>query len=116
MLDRAEMRLKRLTLDKATAKPYVMNDGKFQWDDRKAASNIVDHGVTLDAARDVFKDPFAVEQLDRENYGEDRFAIIGMARERVLFVACTMRGESIRIISARSAETHEQREYHEQDD
>jgi len=94
-----------------------MNDGKFQWEERKAASNIVDHGVTFDAARDVFKDPFAVEQLDdRENYGEDRFTIIGMARERLLFVAYTMRGESIRIISARSAEPHEQREYHEQDD
>jgi uncharacterized protein len=68
-------------------------------------------------ARDVFKDPFAVEQLDdRENYGEDRFTIIGMARGRLLFVAYTMRGEIIRIISARSAEPHEQREYHEQDD
>ena len=50
-----------------------MNDGKFRWDDRKAASNVVDHGVTFDSARDVFKDPFAVEQLDdRENCGEDR--------------------------------------------
>jgi uncharacterized DUF497 family protein len=94
-----------------------MNDGKFQWDDRKAASNIADHGVSFDAARDVFKDPFAVEQLDdRENYGEDRFTIIGMARGRLLFVAYTMRGESIRIISARGAEPHEHREYHEQDD
>ena len=94
-----------------------MNDGKFRWDDRKAASNVVDHGVTFDAARDVFKDPFAVEQLDdRENYGEDRFTIIGVARGRLLFVAYTMRGETIRIISARSAEPHEQREYHEQDD
>jgi hypothetical protein len=34
-----------------------MNDGKFEWGDRKAASNIVDHGVTFDVARDVFKDP-----------------------------------------------------------
>ncbi len=94
-----------------------MNDGKFQWDERKAASNIVEHGVTFDAARDVFKDPFAVEQLDdRENYGEDRFTIIGMARGRLLFVAYTMRGETIRIISARGAEPLEQREYHEQDD
>ena len=95
----------------------IMNDGKFQWDDRKATSNIVDHGVTFDAARDVFKDPFAVEQLDdRENYGEDRFTIIGMARGRLLFVAYTMRGESIRTISARGAEPHEHREYHERDD
>ncbi len=84
-----------------------MNDGKFQWSDRKAASNIVDHGVTFDAARDVFIDPFAIDQLDdREDYGEDRFAIIGRARRRLPYVAYTMRGEMIRIISARAAEPH----------
>ncbi|MGO9743715.1 MAG: BrnT family toxin [Roseiarcus sp.] len=95
----------------------LMNDGKFPWDERKVASNVVAHGVTFDAARDMFTDPFAIEQLDdRENYGEDRFTIIGMARGRVLFVAYTMRGESIRIISARGAEPYERREYHEQDD
>ena len=89
-----------------------MNDGKFQWDDRKAASNIVDHGVTLDAARDVFKDPFAIDQLDdRENCGEERFTIIGMVSGRILFVAYTMRSESIHIISARAAESREQRSY-----
>jgi uncharacterized DUF497 family protein len=93
-----------------------MNDGKFQWDDRKAASNCADHGVAFDVARDVFDDPFAIEQLDdRQYYGEDRFTIIGMARGRLLFVAYTMRGEAIRIISARGAEPREQREYHEQD-
>jgi uncharacterized protein len=53
----------------------------------------------------VFADPFALEWLDaRENYGEDRYAAIGMAGRRLLFVAYTMRGEAIRIISARGAE------------
>ncbi len=76
-----------------------MNDGKFQWSDHKAASNIVDHGVTFDAARAVFKDPFALDWLDEsEDYGEDRYAIIGTAGSRLLFVAYTMRGEAIRII------------------
>ena len=66
------------------------------------------------AARDVFKDPFAIEQLDdREDYGEDRFIIVGMVEGRLLFVAYTVRGESIRIISARGAEPHEQRRYRE---
>jgi putative transcriptional regulator len=53
----------------------------------------------------VFKDPFAVELLDdSEAYGEDRFIIIGMADNRLLFVVYTMRSETIRIISARGAE------------
>ena len=65
-------------------------------------------------AKDVFKDPFAIEWLDdRENYDEDRFVTIGMVSNRLLFVAYTMRGESIRIISARGAEQHESRRYHE---
>jgi uncharacterized DUF497 family protein len=91
-----------------------MNDDAFQWDDRKAADNTAKHGVRFEAARDVFKDPFAVDWLDeRQDYGEDRFAIVGMAQNRLLFVAYAMRGDRIRIISARGAEPYEQRRYHE---
>ncbi len=93
----------------------MMNDGKFQWDDAKAASNIADHGVTFEAAREAFADPFALDWLDEsEDYGEDRYAMIGMAEGRLLYLAYTMRGEAIRIISARGAEPHERRQYHEE--
>lgn len=37
-----------------------------------------------------------------------------MAHDRLLVVAYTVRGDAIRIISARAAEPYEQREYHEQ--
>ena len=92
-----------------------MNDGTFEWDDEKATENVVRHGVTFKAARNVFKDPFALDWLDQsEAYGEDRFAIIGIAEGRVLYVAYTMRGERIRIISARMGEPFERRRYHEE--
>jgi uncharacterized DUF497 family protein len=92
-----------------------MNDGQFQWDDTKAATNIADHGVTFEAARDVFKDPFALDWLDEsEDYGEDRFVIVGMTGGRLVVVAFTLRGEAIRIISARLAEPYERRMYHEE--
>ena len=67
-------------------------------------------------AKTVFKDPFAVERLDdREDYGEERFVIIGMAEGRVvLFVAYTEREERIRIISARRATQNEQNDYFRQ--
>jgi len=82
-------------------------------DDRKAADNYIKHGVRFEAARDVFKDPFAIEWVDdREDYGEERFAIIGMVDNRLLFVVYAMR-ECIRMISARGAEPYEQRQYHE---
>ena len=91
-----------------------MNDGEFEWDDKKAAANSVNHGVTFEAARDVFKDPFALEWLDeRVRYDEDRYVIIGMCNGHLLYVAYTMRGEAIRIISARGAEPYERRQYHE---
>lgn len=91
-----------------------MNDGKFMWDDAKAASNSADHGVTFEAAREAFADPFALDWLDEsEDYGEDRYALIGMAEGRLPYVAYTMRGEAIRIISARLAEPQDRRRYHE---
>ncbi|MGC1780781.1 MAG: BrnT family toxin [Xanthobacteraceae bacterium] len=91
-----------------------MNGGKFEWDDAKAAQNYADHGVTFDAAKAIFDDAFAVERLDdRDDYGEDRYIIIGTVDGRVLFVVYTLRNGTIRIISARGAEPHERRRYHE---
>lgn len=91
-----------------------MDNDDFTWDEHKAAANYAKHGVTFEMARDVFKDPFAVDRSDdRENYGEERYTIFGMVEGRLLFVAYTMRGETIRIISARGAEPHEYRQYHE---
>jgi uncharacterized DUF497 family protein len=59
------------------------------------------------------QDAFAIGRLDdREDYGEERFVIIGMATGHiVLFVAYTEREERIRIISARRAMQHEQDDY-----
>jgi len=92
-----------------------MNDGEFQWDATKAAENYAKHGVTFEAARDVFEDPFALDWFDEsEAYDEDRYAIIGMVDARLLYVAYTMKGEAIRIISAREAEPYERRRYHEE--
>jgi uncharacterized DUF497 family protein len=89
---------------------------EFEWHDAKAEANWQAHGVSFELARTVFKDPFAVERLDdREDYGECRFVIIGMAEGHlVLFVAYTEREERIRIISARRATQDEQDDYFRQ--
>jgi len=72
--------------------------------------------VSLDLARTVFKDLFAIERLDdREEHDEQRLVIIGMADGKVLlFVAYTEREERIRIISARRATEYEQDDYFQQ--
>jgi uncharacterized DUF497 family protein len=90
-----------------------MKDNFFEWDDSKAASNWRDHGVTFEMAREGFKDIFAIEWTD---YGhddtEERFGMLAMAEHRLLFISYTLRSNRVRIISARSAEPHERRRYH----
>lgn len=84
-----------------------------EWHTARAESNLRRHGVSFDLAKTVFNDPFAIELLDdREPYGEERFAVIGMAEGKVLlFVAYTERAERIRIISARRPTQYEQDDY-----
>ena len=92
-----------------------MRDAAFEWDDAKASSNLRKRGVSFVTARAVFRDPFAIERLDdRQAYGEERFVIVGMVDARLLTVAYTMRGDRVRIISARGAEPDEHRQYHEE--
>lgn len=92
-----------------------MQDDEFEWDDGKAASNQRDHGVTFEMAREAFRDAFAVEWIDdRQDAAEPRFAMLAMVESRLLFVAYTMRGDRIRIISARKAEPQERRRYHDE--
>jgi hypothetical protein len=88
---------------------------EFEWDDAKARANLRKHGVTFERARQAFADPFAVVVVDdREDYGEERFVLIGMAGEILLFVAYTERGDRTRVISARRATRHEHQAYNEQ--
>lgn len=92
-----------------------MNDEaeqQFEWDAGKAEANLRKHGIAFEAARRVFKDVFSVEWPDTDlRYGEARFVIAGMVEGRLLRVVYTERNGRIRIISARKATRHEQREY-----
>ena len=90
-----------------------MHDDEFEWDDVKASQNLVRHGVSFETARAAFNDAFGIEREDRrKDYGEARFNLLGMAGDHLLHVTYTERGERVRIISARLAEPHERRRYH----
>jgi uncharacterized DUF497 family protein len=92
-----------------------MDADDFEWDDAKAAANLAKHGVSFEQARDAFADPFAIDFMDdREDYGEQRLLLVGMVESRLLVVAHTLRADKVRIISAREAEPHERRQYHEE--
>jgi uncharacterized protein len=64
----------------------------------------------FDDAVIVFYDPARIEAYDgRADYGEDRWATIGMAYNAVLYVVYTVRSEdTLRLISARKANRNEQ--------
>ncbi len=87
---------------------------QYEWDDRKAASNLRDHGVDFRDAVAALEDPNRLENIDmRFPYGEERIQVIGMAERRILFVVVTMRNEEVcHIISARKADRHEQDRYY----
>ncbi|MBN7805010.1 BrnT family toxin [Agrobacterium rosae] len=84
----------------------------FDWDEQKATTNFLKHGVSFADACAVFDDPFAIDIEDRSiNYGEVRRRIIGIGHNRYLTVIYTERGDIIRLISARKATRLERREY-----
>ena len=85
----------------------------FEWDDAKERANKRKHGVDFQAAARVFLDPYLIEFDDAGAGDELRFNAIGLVDNRMLFVSYTMRGDVVRIISARGAEPHEKRKYHE---
>ena len=86
----------------------------FEWDDRKAARNIAKHGVPFEYAVRVFLDPHRLDGEDiRGDYGEERRLTLGEIEQRLFVVAYTLRGEIVRLISARKANEREQRKYDE---
>jgi len=87
----------------------------FNWDPLKAATNYQKHGVRFAESLPVFDDDGAITITDEDSDPHEvRFVSIGRgARERVLVVVYSYRGEDIRIISARVAEPHERSQYEE---
>jgi len=88
---------------------------EFEWDAAKAARNLKKHGVSFEDAELVFYDPGRIETYDeRGDYGEDRWATIGLAYTAILYVVYTVRHENtIRFISARKANADERKQYSE---
>lgn len=88
---------------------------EFEWDPRKAATNLTKHQVSFEDAATVFSDPFGLIVPDpRHSSGEERFALLGLSQDcRLLAVMYAERDPAIRIISARRATRHERTIYEE---
>ena len=85
---------------------------EFEGDEGKATLNERKHGIPFPFATRVFLDENRLEWIDtRRQYGEPRWITIGVIESVEIAVAYTVRGETIRLISARKAERHEREDY-----
>lgn len=99
-------------LDDMHARTYT--DRSYEWDPEKAAANQRKHGIDFANAGGVFDDDRALTIRDLDSDREDRFVTVGMDRRaRILVVVFTLRGELVRLISARKANNWERRQYEE---
>ena len=87
----------------------------FEWDRAKASRNIRKHRVSFEEAATVFGDPLSRTIEDPQHSAqEERFVTIGGSNQRrLLVVVHTDRGDTIRIISARTATRRERKSYEE---
>lgn len=89
-----------------------MQSDRFEWDDEKARDNTRKHKIRFDDAIEVFDDPLALDDIDDTmDYGEERFRVVGLVNAVLVTVFYTVRGNRIRIISARPATRTEERAY-----
>lgn len=89
--------------------------GNFEWDSRKAATNVRKHGVTFEEAASAFLDDLSVVYVEEEH--PERLVLVGRSLSlRLLVVVHAERRDpnAIRIINARRATRHERRAYEEE--
>ena len=87
----------------------------IEWDPKKAKSNLRKHGVSFEEAATALSDPMAVTGVDPDHsITEERYVTFGVSEKgRLLVVSHTEEGETIQIISARTASKGERELYEE---
>ncbi len=88
---------------------------QFEWDPKKARTNLAKHGVSFEEALTVFADSLARIFEDEEHSNDERREIIigHSIKRRLVLVSFTSRGTRIRLFSARKATRLERKDYEE---
>ncbi len=87
----------------------------FEWDPKKATSNVKKHGVTFQEAATIFGDPLAITFDDPDHsLRENQYITFGLSlQKRLIVVSHTERGDRTRIINARLMNREERKIYEE---
>jgi len=85
----------------------------IDWDPKKAADNLRDHGVAFSEAATVLTDDYALTREDPDSFDEQRFVTLGMrSTGALLVVVFTQREPDIyRLISAWKANKPQRKQY-----
>ena len=90
----------------------------FEWDPVKAKSNLKKHNVSFEEASEIFLDPLQLSTPDtKHSEQEERWITLGNTKTHKLrlvvhtFMIHQKDQITVRIISARSATRHEQKQY-----
>ena len=78
----------------------------FEYDINKSNSNKIKHGIDFEEAKELWQDDRMVEILTPFE-DEKRYINIGKIKNKFYSVITTIRGDKIRIISARRSRTKE---------
>jgi len=90
----------------------------FEWDPVKAKSNLKKHRISFEEASEIFLDPLQLSMPDIDHSEqEERWITLGNTKDHQLrlvvhtFITYHQEQVTVRIISARPATRHEQRQY-----
>ncbi|MBT4136352.1 MAG: BrnT family toxin [Candidatus Latescibacteria bacterium] len=85
---------------------------QFEWDEVKNQINVEKHGIHFMDAKEIFQSS-VYEFLSGQWHGESRILAVGLLKDVEITVIYTMRGDRVRIISARVARKNERKKYWE---
>jgi uncharacterized DUF497 family protein len=90
----------------------MREEAMFDWDVGNGPK--IEQRFSRDEVESVFADPGRIDSRAYDKDGERRSALVGRTGQgRIIFVAYTLRGDRIRIISARPARIYEREQYRE---
>jgi uncharacterized DUF497 family protein len=79
----------------------------FEWDEAKRQANIEKHGLDFADAVEVFDDAQHFTYTSPVPSEERRYVSVGLVRGLLIAVVSTVRGDRLRVISARPARRNE---------
>ena len=84
---------------------------KIEYDPAKRNTTLETRGLDMAQASEIWDGPHLTFEDNRQDYGEPRFVTFGLLSDRLVFVAWTLRGDTLRVFSMRKANEREQKRY-----